>query len=110
LEGVIADALILKGSVLRVGNKLYAKGPDGKPKKDRNGKNIEVKGLGQLVTNSDYHNHPTLNLSVELLVDRLVSERNAILHGRRTSYSSAKLSMQVLLLLFIFAREVAAVR
>ena len=44
----------------------------------------------------------------EFILNRMIRPRNAILHGSRTSYMSAKLSVQLLLLVWIYAEVVAA--
>lgn len=107
LEGIIGDALILKGLAVSVGHKVYMKGADGRIKKGRDRKPVEMKGVGQLVQNSDFRNHEVLQLTVDLLLNQLVRERNAIMHGRMTAYGTAKRSTQLFLLLFVYASAIA---
>lgn len=107
LEGIIGDALILKGMAAPIGHKIYCKGADGHLKRNRKGELIELRGVGQLVQNSDFHSYEVLELTVDLLTTSLVSERNAIMHGRRTAYGTAKLSTQLLLLIFVFSSAIA---
>lgn len=106
IEGLIGDALILKGLVVSQGHKLYAKGPDGKPQPDKKGNPIEVRGVGTLIQRSTWQTHPALQGVAELISTQLAVERNHILHGRKTNYGSAKLTVQGLLLLFVISAEV----
>jgi hypothetical protein len=112
LEGMIGDALILKGGVCARGHKLYVRGPDGAlqlhQKGKLAGKPIEVKGLDELVRRTGFLQHEELDRASELITTTMVGDRNAILHGRRTGYGKAKLSAQILLLLYVLAREIAA--
>ncbi|MHB8644384.1 MAG: hypothetical protein ACYDAR_01190 [Thermomicrobiales bacterium] len=112
LEGIVGDALILKGMVCARGHKLYARLPDGRIQLQQKGKQrghpVEVRGLGELVQRSGFRQHEALDLAAELIVAAMVKERNGILHGRHTRYGTAKLSTQLLLLLYAFAREIAA--
>ncbi len=112
LEGIVGDALILKGAVCARGHKLYARLPDGRLQLQQKGKQqgqpVEVRGLGDLVQRSGFRQHEALDLAAELIVTAMVKERNGILHGRHTRYGTAKLSTQLLLLLYVFAREIAA--
>lgn len=112
LEGMIGDALILKGGVCARGHKLYVRGPDGAIQLHQKGKHagkpIEVKGLDELVRRTGFLQHEELDRASELITTTMVGDRNAILHGRRTGYGKAKLSAQILLLLYVLAREIAA--
>ncbi len=49
-----------------------------------------------------------LKKSVAFLTTYFIPQRHAIIHGRSTSYGKAKLSIQVLLIVFILANEVRA--
>jgi hypothetical protein len=112
LEGMVGDALILKGGVCARGHKLYVRGPDGALQLHQKGKHagkpIEVKGLDELVRRTGFLQHEELDRASELITTTMVGDRNAILHGRRTGYGKAKLSAQILLLLYVLAREIAA--
>lgn len=112
LEGMIGDALILKGGVCARGHKLYVRGPDGALQLHKKGKHagkpIEVKGLDELVRRTGFLHHEELDRASELITTTMVGDRNAILHGRRTGYGKAKLSAQILLLLYVLAREIGA--
>jgi hypothetical protein len=113
LEGIIADALILKGAVMEINGKICQRGIDGKPVlhapgSKAAGKPIEVKGLAPLVQRSDWKNADVLKLTADLITDYLAPERNKILHGRMMSYAQAHRSVRTLLCIFILARELAA--
>jgi len=112
LEGIIADALILKGSVVEINGKIYQRGTEGNPvlhtRGSKPGTPIEVKGLAGLVQRSGFRNDDVLHLAAELIADRLADDRNKILHDRLTSYAQPKRAVQALLLIFIFARELSA--
>ncbi|MGH2530932.1 MAG: hypothetical protein ACRDJW_01380 [Thermomicrobiales bacterium] len=105
IEGIVADALILKGMVRPVGRRLYAKDTNGNLKLNRRGDRIELRGLGELVQHSDFQDHAVLEGLVEVTTDRLIHDRNGILHGRRTAYGRAKLSVIALLVLDMIAGE-----
>lgn len=106
VEGVIGDALILNGLIISKGHKLYAKGSNGKAQLDKKGVPIEVRGVGTLIQRSTWQTHPALQGVADLITNQLAGERNPILHGRRTNYGVARLSVQGLLLLFVLAAEV----
>ncbi len=97
VEGIIGDALILNGLIASQGYKLYEK---------KNGKLVEVHGLGVLINRSSWQTHPALQGVADLFTTQLTGERNHILHGRKTNYGVAKLSVQGLLLLYVLATEV----
>lgn len=108
LEGVVTDILILKRTIIPKGKKLYIRGSDGRIKLDSKNKPIQVHGVGQIVQHANVKEQEVLNAVVTMLTNQLVGDRNAILHGRRTSYDTAKLSTQVLLLISVIANEIAA--
>jgi len=85
---------------------LYLKEANGKLKLDRNRKPIEVRGVGTLIQRSSWQTHPALQSVADLITTQLAGERNHILHGRKTNYGTARLSVQGLLLLFVLAAEV----
>jgi hypothetical protein len=104
-EGIFTDALILKDMVVRVNGKLYAKDRHGKPKLGKDGKPVQLRGLGQKVQNSKFRNDDILRDLVEFFADSLVSERNDILHGNHLAYDKAKLSVQLILSVYFLAAE-----
>jgi len=105
VEGMFTDALVLKGMVIRVKGELYAKDGTGKPKLDKKGKPIQLHGLGQKVQNSDLQSEDILKGLAEFFVSYLVPERNSIMHGSYVTYDSAKLSLQLVLNVYLLAAE-----
>lgn len=99
IEGIFTDALVLKGAVKQDKGKLYArdKGRDGKP--------VQLHGLGQKVQNSDLQDEPLLHDLARFFTDYLVKGRNDIMHGRIVNYDKAKLSVQLLLYTYLLAAE-----
>ena len=108
VEGIVGDALILNGLIASKGHKLYMKEANGKLKRDKNGKLVEVRGVGVLIQRSSWQTHPALQGAADLITTQLAGERNHILHGRKTNYGAAKLSVQGLLLLLVISAEVVA--
>ncbi|NLX25451.1 MAG: hypothetical protein GXY61_05755 [Lentisphaerae bacterium] len=107
VEGIFTDALILKQLVVRISGKIYARDSTGQPKLNKKGKPIELSGLGQKVDNSDLRDEHLLALLAEFFANGLVSDRNSILHGSNLSYNRAKLSVQLVLNIYILAAEFA---
>lgn len=108
VEGVLGDAFVLKGSVIAKGQKLYVKGPDGKPKPNRKGKPTLITGAKMLLQNRGLENHPILQEVSNVLTNGLIDERNGILHGRSTNYHKAGLSVRALLILIVAAPDIVA--
>lgn len=108
VEGMFTDALVLKGMVIRVKGELYAKDGTGKPKLDKKGKPLQLHGLGQKVQNSDLQSEDILKGLAEFFVSSLVPERNSIMHGSYVTYKSARLSLQLVLNVYLLAAEFAA--
>ncbi len=106
VEGVVGDALILNGLIASQGHKLYMKEANGKLKRGRDGKLVEVRGVGVLIQRSSWQTHNALQGVADLITTQLAGERNHILHGRKTNYGAARLSVQGLLLLLVLAAEV----
>lgn len=106
VEGIVGDALILNGLVASQGHKLYMKEANGKLKRDKKGKLIEARGVGSLIQRSTWQTQPVLQEVADLITTQIAGERNHILHGRKTTYGTAKLSVQGLLLLFVISAEV----
>lgn len=104
VEGVIGDALILNGLVASKGHQLYEK-KNGKLKLDKKNKPIAIHGVGILIQRSSWQTHPALQGVADLITTQLAGERNHILHGRKTNYGAAKLSVQGLLLLLVLGAE-----
>lgn len=105
VEGMFSDALVLKNIVVRANGHLYARESNGSPRLDRRGRPIQLHGLGQKAQNSDFQNEDILQGLAEFFVDYLVPERNGILHGNLTNFARAKLSVQLLLNIYLLAVE-----
>ncbi len=108
LEGMIGDALIIKGSVRADGYKLIERLPNGSDKLDSKGKPVAIRGLDRLVTISPFLQHEALELASDLILNSVAKDRNAILHGRSTTYDKPKFSAQLVLMIYAFASEIAA--
>lgn len=107
IEGMFTDVLIVIGTVKRRKGKLYAKNADGSLKLGKDGKPVMLRGLGQVITNSDIGDEEGLQLLADVFTDWLIPERNAILHGRNVSYDKAKLSVQLVLIIYVLSLEFA---
>lgn len=108
VEGLVGDALIMKSMAARDGHKLYRLGADGEVELNKKGKPIELAGLTQLMGHADFADHEALEDAVSFFTDSLIPWRHAILHGRNVGYGTAKLSVQALLILLLFATEARA--
>lgn len=108
LEGMIGDALIIKGSVRVDGHKLIERLPDGSDKLDKNNKPVAIPGLDRLVKISPFAKHAALELASDLILNSVAKDRNSILHGRSTTYDKPKFSAQLVLMIYAFAAEIAA--
>ncbi|CAN5851234.1 hypothetical protein BH23GEM3_BH23GEM3_12150 [soil metagenome] len=110
LEGIVTDLLILRGQATFRGKDLLAKeaGMLKRQARDRT-KPVVLSGLDAKLQHSGYKSMEEVRGGAEFMLNRLVRPRNAILHGSRTSYMSAKLSVQLLLLIGIYTEVVAAV-
>ena len=107
VEGIFTDALILKDMAIRHDGKLCARGPDGSIKLNKNGGPVELHGLGQKVQNARFHEGEMLRDLVDFFADGLVTERNDIMHGTRVGYDKARLSVQLILNVYVLAAELA---
>lgn len=107
MEGILRDCLFLNGIVAKKGKKLYALDVDGKIKLSRNGKPIEIHGLGQLVRHSGFESDASLQRAANLIVNQIVPARNGIMHGLREG--TAKESVQSILLILMFAGTLFAI-
>lgn len=108
-EGIFTEILIIFNLAFRKKRKLYAKTANGAPKLDRNGKLINVDTLNSKVTlaKPSLDTHEVLHFVVELFMERMIKQRNDILHGRICSYDSTKLAVQTLLLVYVLAHEIS---
>ncbi|MEN6372003.1 MAG: hypothetical protein ABFD64_08310 [Armatimonadota bacterium] len=105
IEGVITDIVILSNVAFAERGKVYEM-EDGKPKLNKKGENIELRGLDSKVRCSKLRKDPMLDATVEILTNSLISERNGILHGTNKSYGKPKLSTQALMIVAILAAEI----
>lgn len=110
VEGLFGDALLLKGTVISKGRKLYVMGSDGKPTRGKNNKEIEVKGIDRLLEIAEKQDDRPLMAGVAwTMADSLFPDyRNGILHGRTTNYRLPWLSAQAILALRVMAQDIAA--
>ncbi len=107
VEGLFTDAMILYRMAAPKGRKLYARGSDDKLILNAKMKPIEVMTLRAKVDYAPkFKSHAVLKNVIDLFLDQLIAERNNILHGRRTAYGTAKLSNQLLLLIYVLANEI----
>lgn len=108
VEGMFTDSMIMNGLAEIRSSRLYALDSAGTPKLDRKGHRVRLTGLASKTQHSPYQNHPILSEVVGALVQALTGQRNSVLHGSETSYGKAKLSTQLMLLVFILATEILA--
>ena len=87
--------------------KACAKGPDGNVKFNKKGEPVQLHGLGQKVQSSRFREDEILYDLVGFFADRLVAERNDIMHGDNLDYGRAKLSVQLMLNIYVLAAEFA---
>jgi hypothetical protein len=106
LEGCITDMLVLRGEAALHRGKLYAKTESGAVKKGRDDKPIRLIGLDAKLKHSRWQTDDVLQSVAGVIADHLVAERNDIMHGRNISYGKAKLATQVILIVWVLAREV----
>jgi hypothetical protein len=95
----VADAVIFKNEAVRSGTKLYRRDTNGQVLL-QNGKKVEIRGLKLLVDHSGWKGHRVLEDLADYIAEKLAPDRNAILHGAKTDYGSAKQSVRCLLVLW----------
>ncbi len=112
VEGTFTDALILMSLVVRVNGKICERDSSGNPKLDKNGKPIQLRGLKGKVdllkrrlNASDLEDEYLLEALASFFTSYLISERNDIMHGKSISYGKAKLSIQLVLIIYQLAAE-----
>ena len=108
IEGIVGDAMILKNRVVARNGKLFRLDNNGQIELNVKGRPIELKGLHSLVDLSKFADHEALEDAASFLTDSIAPWRNAILHGRNVRYGRAKLSVQVLLMVWLLVVEVRA--
>jgi hypothetical protein len=102
---MFTDALALKGIAVRVNGRLCEKDATGKPKLDKHNNPIPIHDLKQKVKKSNLQNETILQDLGRFYISYLCDERNAILHGSHLTYDTAKLSVQLLLNIYLLAIE-----
>ena len=108
VEGILSDIIILRGEAKSIKGKLYARNNDGNIKTDRKGNPVLLIGLQKKIQHSRFKNNVILqNISI-LMADRLITDRNKILHGQSLTPIKPKLSIQCLLLLLVLSKEINA--
>jgi len=108
VEGMFTDSMIINGLAEIRNGRVYALDAAGNPKLDRRGRPEALSGLGRKTKHSPYQNHPVLSDVVGVLVQALTGKRNGVLHGSDTAYGRAKLSTQLMLLVFVLTTEILA--
>jgi hypothetical protein len=107
IEGVFTDLLIFKGEAVRMKGKavpLTKTGqPRTKPKKDGTPQIHPYVGMQDKIQNSLLRRDTATKDVVTFMLDNLVPERNAILHGESVTYGRAKMSTQLVLTLAVLS-------
>lgn len=107
LEGTLGDAMIVKNLAKPVGGKLFKLDANGKVKLDKKGKAMAFSGVGAIIDAKGFNHQIIADLALAAS-NRLVSERNAVLHGRKTNYGKAGTSLRALIALYVMTKEVLA--
>lgn len=107
LEGLWEDAMFLRDEVMYVPY-VDKKGRKGKNLKTRKGEKY-VGTMDLKLKHSSFRRHPALDGSIELLSSAIVPNRDAIFHGQTVSYGKAKLSVQLLLVIFVIVSEIGII-
>lgn len=107
LEGIVTDLLLLHGRAAYRRKKLVQK-EEGRIRLGSNGKPVQLTGLDAKLRHSGYQNMEEVKEAAEFILDVLVPQRNAILHGRKSGHGRAKLSVQLALLIWMYAEVVSA--
>lgn len=110
VEGVIGDALLIKNTIIVEGNKTYLRGSDGKVALSDKNKRIKLTGMWDLINKgSKWKSHPILGDMAEFMSDKLVNDRNGVLHGRNLAYGeSAIIAARCLWILYYFTQQISA--
>ena len=109
VEGILGDLVGLSGRVRLSRNKLYELDGDGRNKRGKDGKRIEVKGGARLAQLAVYEDGHPLELTVDVLANEIFRDRNPILHGRKANFGKPKESARVALILYVLANELAGI-
>jgi hypothetical protein len=106
-EGLIGDALVLKSTVKKTRGKFYELDSTGRLRLDRHNKPVELRGLVSKVERFPLAGHEILQGVVDLIATDLATRRNLILHGSDVDYGQAKVSVQLLLCVYLWGIEIA---
>ena len=105
-EGILTDGLVLKSLVIRKNDAHYVNvNKNGSPKLKK------LIGLRSKIDkdNVKLQNEKTLKNLVDSYIEKLIPDRNRILHGADVSYATkAKLSVQLLLLIYMLSADLGA--
>lgn len=105
-EGVVGDALVLKGIVRPIKGKLYVKDVRGRRQRNSAGQFVTISGASELAARARKLDHETLNSVADYMTTIFVGSRNQILHGRKPKYRSPKLSVQSVFALYMLSGAV----
>jgi len=111
IEGVYTDLLVFKGEAVLMKGKAVPLTTTGQPrmktKKNGTPQVHPFVGMQEKIQNSELKKHEATHSVVAFMLDKLVSERNAILHGENVTYGKARLSAQLVLALAILCDVLA---
>ena len=100
VEGILGDELILNCHAKSKKGKLFELDTNGSIKIENN-KEKELIGITAIIEHPYFGDRRFELINRHLKDDKIIIQRNAIIHGRNTSYGQAKLSTQLLLLLYV---------
>jgi len=105
IEGIISQMLILRGEAKVIEGKFYARNSDGSLKLNKNENPIKLTGLKWKIDHSKFKDDENLSGIANSISNKLIFERNEILHGQSIEHIKPKLSTQCLLIIFILSNE-----
>jgi hypothetical protein len=107
VEGMIGDALVLRSTARKVGAKFFELDSCDQVRLDKKGNPVELRGLGMKLKRFPAGSFELIDDLVAYTVSRFPDRRNSVLHGSDVRYGRAKLSTQLLLTAYMWAREIA---
>lgn len=105
IEGIINQMLILRGEAKLINGKFYARNTDGTLKQDKKGDPIKLTGLKWKLDHSKFKNDEILSGIANSISNKLIFQRNEILHGQSIKAIKPKLSTQCLLIIYVLSNE-----
>lgn len=105
IEGIINEMLILRGEAKLIKGKFFARNKDGSLKLNKNNNPIKLTGLKWKIDHSKFKNDKILKEIANSISDKLIFERNEILHGQGVNLIKPKLSTKCLLIIFVLSNE-----